>query len=158
LIRHQKSRLLLPLLFFFFNSSMEVLERVWSYPMNHISSKARFIPLLKSKQQLNTHKHAGSRTAAQKTTKRNGPGDARPCALDARPCIPHHGPWWALFGAVRTLLERRVLSYFGPRDWPWTLPALGLLGYFASTLFTWLDSKSYFFFSHKLGPIHADLQ
>ena len=62
------------------------IESVREYAMNLYLHKARYIPLLKPKQQLKTHKRAGSRAAAKKTKKFWN-------LRDARPCVPHHGLW-----------------------------------------------------------------
>ena len=61
--------------------------------MNSTLYKARYIPLLKPKQQLKTLKRAGSRKAAKKTKKPGAQGMHGRAPLDARPCVPHHGSW-----------------------------------------------------------------
>jgi len=69
---------------------------------------------------------------------------------------PTVSPWWALPGPVPIFLECRVLSYFGPRDVPWILPALGLLGLLCYSLhLAWFQIMP---FSNKLGLNHANLQ
>jgi len=120
-IRHQKCRLCftgLLLLPFVFNG---VFERngesiLWILP----PYKARYIPLLKPKQQLKTHKRAGNRTVAKKTKKSWSAGDAWPC-------VPHHSPWWtprANRGALwlvwfRCFLNVAFWGTFEPWDLPW---------------------------------------
>ena len=109
-------------------------------------SNARFIPILKLKHQLNTHKHAGNRTATKKSKNKTGAGDARSC-------VPHHGPWCSLPGPIPTLLERCVLSYFVPWDLPWIFM---FWAYWAC--FSTLGLASTHLFLLKLGPNHANLQ
>ena len=96
---------------------------LWILPLY----KARYIPFLKPKQQLKTHKRAGNRTVAQKMQNFWSPGDARPYALDTRPCVSHHGPWWTPWADrgelslpwFRCFLNAAFWASFGPPDLPW---------------------------------------
>ena len=82
----------------------------------------------------------------------------------ARPCATHHGPWWAPRAACGGLypnwswcfLNDAFWSSFGPQNVPWIFLLWACWACFA-TLFSWLDSKSYFF-SHNLGPNYGNLQ
>ena len=69
---------------------------------------------------------------------------------------PTVSPWWPLPSPVPIFLECRILSYFGPRDVPWILPALGMLGLLCYSLhLAWFQIMP---FSNKLDPNHANLQ
>jgi len=133
--------------FFFFNLlQWSFWEERWGYSMNSTHPIGQIHPHSKAKTK---QKRAGKTKSREKRgkTKRH---------RHARPCASHHGPWWALPDPVPIFLERRILSYFGPRDVPWISPALGLLGLLCYSLhLAWFQIM---LFSNKLGPNYAILQ
>ena len=128
-------------------SSMEFLRMMRVFAMNSSPYRARYIPLLKEKQELKTHKHAGTRTATKKTQNFWSLG---------RVSLTTGQPWCSLAGVVLMLLERCVLSYFWTSGFALDLPILGLLGLLFNLSSLGLPSTHILLL--KLGPNHANLQ
>ena len=141
---------------FFFNGvfKSDGESNLWILPLH----KARYIPLLKPKQQLKTHKCARNRKAAKKTKKPGAGGDARSCTPRCTTVHPSPRsvvttmvrPWWALPGPVPLLLERRILSYFLAHGiWLGSF-CFGPIRLPFQPLFTWLGINSHI--SLKIWP------
>jgi len=106
--------------------------------------KVRFIPILKSKHQLNTHKHAGNRTSTKKSKKKTGARDAWSCAPGCMTVRPSPRP---TRGALCLVRSRHFSNYafWTTLDHGMCLGSscFGPIGLAFQPLFTWLGINSH---------------